>query len=203
MRCPMTLRSDRCVAPVPVEKKVQPDSPLAQHLKSVLETRTAGDPDDATLVCTERSPARLSVTMAKRGTPVCAEVMRHWREEQDLRLRKMAQDLAGGHAPDRDTPCERSAALIAAYQEAGHPSCSIDPQAEEHLGKLFRAGRVRSAQAFRAFEPDVPRWADGVLIPHGMYARVRNRGPITLGLSHDTSQVACDSFRWYWHRMGK
>jgi hypothetical protein len=61
----MTPLPDRCVAPVPVEKKVQPDSPLEQNLKSVLETRTAGDPDDATLVCTDLSPARLSVTMAK------------------------------------------------------------------------------------------------------------------------------------------
>jgi Rhodopirellula transposase DDE domain len=29
----MTLRLDRCVAPVPVEKKVQPASPLEQNLK--------------------------------------------------------------------------------------------------------------------------------------------------------------------------
>jgi hypothetical protein len=87
----------------------------------VLETRTAGDPDDATLVFTDLSPARLSVTMAKRGTPVCAEVIRHWMEEQDLRVRKIAKDLAGGHSPDRDTPFKRIADLIAAYQEAGNP----------------------------------------------------------------------------------
>ncbi len=192
----MTLRSDRCVAPVPVEKKVQPDSPLAQNLQSVLETRTAGDPDDATLVCTDRSPARLSVTMAKRGTPVCAEVIRHGMEEQDLRVRQMAQDLAGGHSPDRATPCERIADLIAAYQEAGHPSFAIDTKAKEHLGKLFRAGRVRSTQAFRAFDHDCPSWADGVRIPHGIDDRGRHRGPINLGLSHDTSQCACDRFRW-------
>ncbi len=162
----------------------------------MLETRTAGDPDDATLVFTDRSPARLSVTMAKRGTPVCAEVMRHGMEEQDLRVRQMAQDLAGGHSPDRATPCERIADLIAAYQEAGHPSFAIDTKAKEHLGKLFRAGRVRSTQAFRAFDHDCPRWADGVRIPHGIDDRVRHRGPINLGLSHDTSQCACDRFRW-------
>ena len=132
--------------------------------------------------------------MAKMGTPVCAEVMRHWMEEQDLRLRKMAKDLAGGHSPDRDTQFKRIADLIAAYQEAGNPFFSIDTKAKEHLGKLFRAGRVRSTQAFRAFDHDCPSWADGVLIPHGIYDRVRNRGHINLGLSHDTSQFACDSF---------
>src|SRR6266851_3785496 len=146
------------------KKKLLPDSPVEQNLTSVLETRTAGDPDDATLVFTDRSPALLSVTMAKMGTPVCAEVIRHWMEEHDLRLRK---------------------------------------KAKEHLGKLFRAGRVRSTQAFHAFDHDFPSWADGVLIPHGLYDRVRNRGHMNLGLSHDTSQFACDSFRWYWNRIGK
>ncbi len=134
--------------------------------------------------------------MAKRGTPVCAEVMRHGMEEQDLRVRQMAHDLAGGHSPDRATPCERIADLIAAYQEAGHPSFAIDTKAKEHLGKLFRAGRVRSTQAFRAFDHDCPRWADGVRMPHGIDDRVRHRGPINLGWSHDTSPCACDRFRW-------
>jgi len=168
-----------------------------------LATRTAGDPDDAKIVFTDLSPTILSSTMAKLGTPVCAEVIRHWMEEQDLRLRKIAKDLAGGHSPDRDTQFERIAALIAEYERAGNPYFSIDTKAKEHLGKLFRAGRVRSTQAFRAFDHDFPSWADGVLIPHGIYDRVRNRGHMNLGLSHDTSQFACDSFRWYWNRIGK
>ena len=185
------------------KKKRWPDAPVEQHRKSVLETRTAGDPDDATLVCTDRSPALRSVTMAKMGTPVCAEVMRHWMEAHDLRLRKMAQDLAGGHSPDREAPCERIAALIAAYDEAGHPSCSIDTQAKEPLGKLLRAGRVRSTPAFHACDHDCPSWADGVLIPPGLDDRVRHRGPMNLGLSQDTRPCACDSFRWDGNRLGK
>jgi len=169
----------------------------------VWETRTAGDPDDVTTVCTDLSPARLSATMTKMGTPVCADVLRHWMEEQDLRMRKIAKDLAGGHSPDRDTPCERITRLIAQYEAAGNPYFSMDTKAKEHLGKLFRAGRVRSTQAFHAFDHDFPSWADGVLIPHGIDDRVRNRGHINLGLSHDTSQFACASFRWYWNRIGK
>jgi hypothetical protein len=162
----------------------------------VLETRTAGDPDDARIVFTDLSPARISLTMTKMGTPVCADVIRHWMDEQDLRLRKIAKDVAGGYSPDRDMQFERIAELIAEYEEAGNPYFSIDTKAKEHLGKLFRAGRVRTTQAFHAFDHDFPSWADGVRIPHGIYDRVRHRGHIHLGLSHDTSQFACDSFRW-------
>jgi hypothetical protein len=115
----------------------------------------------------------------------------------------MAKTLAGGHSPDRDAPFQRIAERIADYEAAGHPSFSIDAKAKEHLGKLCRAGRIRSSQAFRAVAQDFPRWADGVLIPHGIDDRVRHRGPSNIGLSHDTSQLACDRFRWYWHRMGQ
>jgi hypothetical protein len=43
----------------------------------------------------------------------------------------MAQDLAGGHAPARETQFERMAARIAAYERAGNPYVSIDTKAKE------------------------------------------------------------------------
>ena len=42
-----------------------------------------------------------------------------------------------------------------------------------------------------------------MIIPHGIYDRVRNCGNINIGLSHDTSQFACDSLLWYWNRIGQ
>ena len=71
------------------------------------------------------------------------------------------------------------------------------------MGKLYRKGRVRCSAPFQAFDHDFPSWSDGVVIPHGIYDRRANLGHINLGLSHDTSQFACDSFKWYWNRIGK
>jgi len=42
-----------------------------------------------------------------------------------------------------------------------------------------------------------------VVIPHGIYDRRLNLGHINLGLFHDTSKFACDSFLWFWNRIGK
>ena len=36
-----------------------------------------------------------------------------------------------------------------------------------------------------------------------IYDLVRNVGHLNIGLSHDTSAFACDSFRWYWRRIGQ
>lgn len=131
------------------------------------------------------------------------ETIRRWMDDERLRLRKIGKVLAGGSSPDRDTQFVRIAELIHEYEAAGNPYFSVDSKAKEHLGRLFRAGRVRSSTAFRAFDHDFPSWADGVIIPHGIYDRVRNCGHINIGLSHDTSEFACDSLLWYWNRIGK
>ncbi len=55
----------------------------------------------------------------------------------------------------------------------------------------------------RTLISDFPSWATGVVIPHGIYDVFENRGHINLGLSHDTTAFACDSFRWYWSEIGR
>jgi hypothetical protein len=42
-----------------------------------------------------------------------------------------------------------------------------------------------------------------VIIPHGLYDVKRNHGHINLGVSHDTSQFACDSISRWWQRYGQ
>jgi hypothetical protein len=168
----------------------------------VLEVHTAGDPD-AEFLWTDFSPAQLAAQVAELGTPVRAPVVRAWLAEEGLALHKIAKAIAGGQPPDREEQFQRIATLKADYLAAGNPVLSMDTKAKERLGYLYRAGRVWTQQPFRAFDHDFPSWASGVVIPHGIYDLARNRGHLNLGLSHDTSEFACDSLRWYWHRIGQ
>ncbi len=74
---------------------------------------------------------------------------------QNLRLRKINKVIAGGQSEDRDDQFLNTAALIDAFQADGNPVFSVDTKAKEHLGKLFRAGRVRCDAPFRAFDHDL------------------------------------------------
>ena len=141
--------------------------------------------------------------MTQKGTPISPPVVRAWLQETGLSLRKIHKVLAGGASPDRDAQFHRIAALKAEYVGTGNPILSMDSKAKEHLGQLFREGRVWGQEAFRAFDHDFPSWATGVLIPHGIYDLARNRAHVNVGLSHDTSLFACDSLRWYWQRIGR
>jgi len=169
----------------------------------LLEVRTAGDPDDGTMLWTDLSTPIIAETMAEMGTPVSAPTIADWLKDQNLKRRKIAKTVAGGRSPDRDAQFQRIALLKVEYRAADNPVFSIDSKAKEHLGQLFREGRIWTQQPFRAFDHDFPSWATGVIIPHGIYDLARNRGHINIGLSHDTSRFACDSFRWYWNRIGR
>lgn len=151
---------------------------------------------------TDLTPTRLEQELAALGTPAGDDAIRRWLNDQNLRLRKIAKVKAGGMSPDRDLQFNNIAQLIDQYQTEGNPVFSIDTKAKEFLGQLYRAGRVRCSQPFKAYDHDFPSWAEGVIIPHGIYDAVRQRGHINIGLSHDTTEFACDSFQWYWNRIG-
>ena len=185
------------------KKKIESEPELEQNLKSVLEVRTAGDPDEKDVLWTDLSPRQIADVVTNMGTPVSPPVVQDWMEGQKLARHKIGKVLGGGHSPDRDTQFRRIDALKTEYLAAGNPVFSLDTKAKEHLGQLFREGRVWTQRAFQAFDHDFPSWATGVIIPHGIYDLVRNRGHLNIGLSHDTSQFACDSFRWYWNRIGQ
>lgn len=163
----------------------------------------AGDPDNPEIVFTDLTCTRLEQELAAMGTPASDDTIRQWMDEQNLRLRKIKKVKAGGQSPDRDAQFQNIAQLIVDYEQAGNPYFSMDTKAKEFQGQLFREGRVRSSRAFEAFDHDFPSWADGVIIPHGLFDPVRNRGHLNLGLSHDTTEFACDSFQWYWNRIGQ
>lgn len=169
----------------------------------MLEVRTAGDPDDPDVLWTDLSPRQIAEAVSDMGTPVSPPVVQDWMEEQGLALHKIEKVLEGGQSPDRDVQFQRLAELKGQYLAARNPVFSMDTKAKEHLGQLFRAGRVWTQKAFQAFDHDFPSWATGVIIPHGIYDIARNRGHLNIGLSHDTSLFACDSFRWYWNRIGQ
>jgi len=172
-------------------------------LISCLEVRTAGDPGEEDIVFTDLSPRSLAERLDEMGTPVGRDAITTWLDEAGIRRRQIRKDISGGEHPDRNAQFERIAEFVQQYESEGNPWFSIDTKAKEHLGKLYRKGRIRGNVPFKAFDHDFPSWADGVVIPHGIFDRQLNLGHINIGLSHDTTEFACDSFRWYWNRIGK
>ena len=182
-------------------KKATEAAPAVERNRcSILQHRTAGDPLQVDVLWTDLSLRQMADAL---GTPLSPPVIKQWLRDHAIGKRKIIKVLAGGQTPDRNAQFEYIDGLREAYVQAGNPLFSIDSKKKEHLGHLYRNGRVYCQAPFEAFDHDFPSWGEGKIVPHGIFDLVRNHGHLNLGLSSDTSAFACDSFRWFWQRIGR
>ena len=105
--------------------------------------------------------------------------------------------------PHRNEQFENIAALKVAYAVAGNPVVSIDTKKREYLGNFYRDGHLYTQHEIQTYDHDFNSFAEGIIIPHGVYDLQRNSGYINLGTSSDTSEFACDCLRNWWYNQGR
>lgn len=153
------------------------------------------------VVWTYLSGAEISRRLAEMGTPVGPDTVRVLLSE--FGFRKPEKSKAMGDAPGRNEQFEIIGELKQEFLESPNPLISIDTKKKELLGEFCRAGTAYSNGPNAVFDHDFPSYADGKLVPHGIYDLKRNHGHISLSLSHDTGELACDSLKLWWRRHGQ
>lgn len=103
-----------------------------------------------------------------------------------------------GEAQNRNEQFEIITALKAEFLAKGLPILSMDTKKKELLGCFYRKGKCLSKIPVQVADHDFPSFAEGRIIPHGIYDVGQNRGYLTLGGSHDTSAFACDNLLHFW-----
>ena len=104
---------------------------------------------------------------------------------------------------NRNAQFENIARLKAEYQASGDPIISMDTKKKEYIGNFYRDGYAYTQETLLAFDHDFNSFADGIIIPHGLYDLGLNKGYINLGTSKDTSEFSCDSLRNWWYKQGQ
>ena len=155
------------------------------------------------VIWTYLSTTEIARQLDERGTPVSNDTVRGLLKSYGFSRRQAEKTKIMGAVEFRNEQFENIASLQTRYLAAGNPVISMDTKKKEHLGELFRPGRVWANGPNAVFDHDFPSYAEGVVIPHGLYDVGRDVGHITLGVSHDTGQFACDSVRLWWRRHGQ
>jgi hypothetical protein len=176
---------------------------LESNLRQVVSHHTAGDPMREDVIWTYLSAPEIAEQLAGLGTPVGCDTVRALLEELGFSKRQAEKRKTMGETPFRNEQFENIARLKEEYFDSPHPVISMDTKKKEFLGEFFRAGRAYSTGPNSTFDHDFPSDADGKIVPHGLYDLKRNVGHLTLGVSHDTSQFACDSIGLWWRRHGE
>jgi hypothetical protein len=152
---------------------------------------------------TNLSLRELSRRLAAMGTPASRQVVRRLLKKMKVGRRTARKKKTMGHHPDRNAQFETIAKLREEYQAAGDPAISIDTKKKELLGDFHRPGATHTSETVEVFDHDFPSFADGKLIPHGVYDLANNHAAIHLNTSHDTGEFCCDSIALWWNSHGR
>lgn len=178
-------------------------SGLDEAFLDVVRVRTAGDPMREGVRWTNYSLRRIARELEARGFRVSTPIVRQLLQRHGLGRRRAKKNQTIKQHKDRDRQFRRIAHWRAAYDGSPNPVISMDTKKKEFVGKLFRAGTAYTDAAESTWDHDFPSLATGVVFPHGLYDYQRNAAHINLGLSHDTSEFACDSLVAWWNEYGQ
>ena len=176
---------------------------LRENFREVLRRYTAGDPMREDVRWTNLKKTEIADRLAKTSTPVSVNIVTQLLDDANFHRRKLRKTLAMGHALRRNDQFEYIAQLREEYEDSWNPVLSMDTKKKESLGPYFRPGLLFGAEEVPVYDHDFLHAAEGVLYPHGLYDLQRNVGHLYLGLSHDTSEFACDNVYRWWMRFGR
>lgn len=152
---------------------------------------------------TNLSISAIADRMAQLGSVVGRTIVQQLLQMARLGHRQAVKNLPMKSNCDRDQQFQIISLYRELYLDSFDPIISIDTKKRELLGSFHRRGRSYAGEATRVFDHDFPSFADGYVIPHGLFDLKRNRGYINLGGSHDTSEFACDSVYQWWRAEGQ
>lgn len=176
---------------------------LQAAVEEAVADRTAGSPVDERIRWTNRSPAEIAATVVDQGFAVCADTVRRiLTEELGLARRQAVKTEAAREFPQRNEQFEYIAQLRRWYERRRWPVISIDTKKKELLGEFFRPGRAYTDGVLPVQDHDFVT-AEQRLVPYGVFDTVRNEALVLLARGADTSQLACDAIRRWWHRLGR
>lgn len=174
---------------------------IVDQVQDSLRGRTAGDPMRAEVKFTDRTPREISREVSHNIT-VSPAVVRRILKTLGFGRRKITKTITRASVEGRNEQFEYIAQLMDQFGSRGNPVFSMDTKKKEPLGKLHRHGSVYCQEAIQAWDHDFANWAEGVVIPHGIFDVQRNLGWLNLGLSRDTSEFATDSWSHFWEHHG-
>jgi hypothetical protein len=176
---------------------------LRDNFLEVLRRYTAGDPMREDVKWTNLTKREIADRLAQTSTPVSVNIVTQLLADAEFHRRKLRKTRAMGNAPGRNDQFEKIAQLLDEFENSPNPVLSMDTKKKEPLGPYFRPGLLFAPEDVPVYDHDFLHAAEGVLYPHGLYDPQRNVGHLYLGLSHDTSQFACDNVYRWWMRYGR
>jgi hypothetical protein len=180
------------------------DGTLLGELKRLVEPATMGDPMRP-LTWVSKSREKLACELNASGHAVSPNTVgRLLVDELEYSRQVNRKTLEGASHPDRNAQFEHINAQVIAAQSAGQPVISVDTKKKELIGNLKNGGTDYRPKG-DPLDVNVHDFKDeelGKVAPHGVYDPTTNAGWVSVGITHDTAEVAVQSIRTWLDRIG-
>lgn len=117
--------------------------------------------------------------------------------------RKMFKNRTMRVVKNRNSQFEYIAKLKEDFTNKELPILSIDTKKKEMLGNFYRDGKLYTRESIEVNDHDFNSFAEGVVIPHGIYDLSNNKCYLTIGKSKDTAEFMCDNIEFQWNNSIK
>lgn len=176
---------------------------MKDALETILKQNTAGSPTEPGLKWTHLNFTQIVAKLAEQGLSVCRKVVKRLLTELGFAVRKLVKSQTKAPSRNRDAQFRHIQRQRRSARRAGRPIFSVDTKKRQWLGPMYRPGNVIANGPAAVLDHALPSYADGEVIPHGIYDVQHNQAHLNLNTGHDTNRFAVASLRWYWEHIGK
>jgi hypothetical protein len=180
------------------------DPALRADLDRLVDPLTRGDPMSP-LRWTCKSTTRLATALRDAGHRVSQHTVWSMLSESGYSMQSNRKTREGSNHADRDAQFGFISTRVEEFLAAGQPVISVDTKKKELVGEFRNGGREWQRKG-QPVEVNVHDFVDkelGKAIPYGVYDIGRNKGWVSVGITHDTAEFAVETIRRWWRTMGE
>lgn len=177
---------------------------LMPALAVLVDPSTRGDPQSP-LQWTTKSTTKLAKELQAMGYPVSQRTVCRLLWELGYSLQSNRKTQEGTNHPDRDAQFQQISQTVKQFQQRQQPVISVDAKKKELIGHYKQVGVEWEPKATPTLV-EMHDFADkqlGKVIPYGVYDVSSNQGWVSVGIDHDTAQLAVAAIRQWWQQMGQ
>jgi len=185
-------------------KRLEEENPeVLTILKDIMDETTAGDPMSL-LKWTSKSTYQIRDQINKQGYLISEDTVGRRLKEMDYSLQTNVKTWEGVSHKDRDSQFRYINDLAKKFVDDGDPVISIDTKKRELIGNFKNSGRNWRPKdsPIKVNVYDFPSLSNGKAIPYGIYDIQKNKGLVSVGISHDTAEFAVENIRKWWFYFG-
>jgi DNA-binding transcriptional regulator GbsR (MarR family) len=176
---------------------------LLEDLEKWLEPVTRGDPESP-LRWTCKSTRKLAAELEKQGYRSSDRKVSQLLRQLNYRLQSNRKTTEITSHPDRNLQFEQINNMTGLFQSKGQPVISVDAQKRERIGDFKNAGKEwrpkKTPEKVRRYDFKDEELGHGS--PSGVYDITANKGWGSVGIDGNTAELACETIRHWWNKMG-